>query len=482
MQLVLVLARPPPHAHVRPEPGRRLHRRGVTEQRVHHRAAGQDLGPVVRACLLARRWDASYLLFMVNACLPFPRAPARPVQPDAASAPPLLNILLGTLLGLYPRCVKLPPFPARVTLAARVHALLTAPPDDVVAFLRAHTPLLMLALSEYFCHVLPAFMPVEHAALCATAPAEHFFDAAPALYEAFRQERIDTGHEAWADLSAAAAGLHDRITRGYRAKCRVPPLQRRPAPTPAQASTAELADALHAALAAPVILRRPHTRGPDQALRAEYALLLGSRASADTAAFHGLVAVAQLPSNIHAMQLEALRAVAQRCQGQAALRRVLHLCLLCERRGRRSTPRLCSRTFRVVCQACDDRPDTIVRIDSLGRVLTVRGRQLVFAPCCARIREYTGTGSDLLSGACAHDDARLVGRPSQRPRCAVCDANALSRRHEHLDPETFHMAVVYLCQRHTPPEEWCRRVPNMRHFERVCADWARKVRASSKRG
>jgi hypothetical protein len=44
------------------------------------------------------------------------------------------------------------------------------------------------------------------------------------------------------------------------------------------------------------------------------------------------------------------------------------------------------------------------------------------------------------------------------------------------------MATVHLCQRHTPPEEWIRRAPNMRHFERVCADWARKVRALHKRG
>lgn len=293
-----------------------------------------------------------------------------------------------------------------------------------------------------------------------------------------RQDHIDTGLEPWPALAAAAADLHDRLTRAYRAKCRLPPLQHRPPPGDAAP------DQLRAALDAPQIVRYPCHRASDAALRGEYALLLGDQRHADAAAVHALVAVAPLPANVARLQLQALQPVAHRCQRQARLRRTHYLCLRCERRGRRGKPRLCSRTFRVVCQDCDDNPDSIVPIDAVGRVLTIHGKQLILAPCCARIREYAATGADLLfaGGPCPHEPPPRPDVRRARPLCAVCDIQALSRPHQHLDPRTCRMAAVHLCQRHTPPEEWIRRVPNMRHFERVCADWARKVRAQHKRG
>ena len=434
-----------------------------------------DLGPVVRACLAARRWDASYLLYLVHTCLPCPRPQAPPVPPDAASVPFLLNILLATLLGRYPPCVKQPPFPVRVALARRVHAALTLDAGGLVAFAAAHAPLLMLALSEYLCHALPAFMPAEHAALCAAHPAEAFFAAAPGLLDLFRQDHLDTGLEPWPALAAAAADLNDRLTRAHRAKCRLPPLQRRPAPADASPGR------LRAALAAPTIARYPCHAASDAALPAEYALLLGDPRHAETAAIHALVAASPLPDNVRRAQLAALEPIAQRCQRQARLRRTHYLCLRCERRGRKGKPRLCSRTFRVVCQDCDDSPDSVVAIDAVGRVLAIRGRQLILAPCCGRVREYSG-GADLLPGACPHEPRPRAEAHARRPLCGVCDGPAMSRPHSHLDPATCRMATVHLCQRHTPPDEWTRRAPNMRHFEQVCRDWARKVKAIHRRG
>ena len=75
-----------------------------------------DIGHIIRSCLVARRWTASYLASLLHACLPCPRPSIPLIPPDPASAPVLLNILLATLLGLYPRSVKQPSFPVRVTL------------------------------------------------------------------------------------------------------------------------------------------------------------------------------------------------------------------------------------------------------------------------------------------------------------------------------------------------------------------------------
>ena len=439
-----------------------------------------DLGPVIRDCLVARRWAASYLASLLHACVPCPRPSIPAVPPDLPSAPLLLNILLATLLGLYPRSVKQPPFPVRVHLFRRVHAALTLDEPSQLALLSRIQPLLVLALTEYLCHVLPACMPAENAALRAAFPVEPFFAAAAPLFDVFRQDHIDSGLEPWDALARAAQDAHERLARTYRSKCRMPPPPRRP-------PLAELA-ADPAALCAAALAARPLVRYPSAAdvavRRAEYAILLGSAALAETAVIHSLVTVDPLPANITRLQLAALDALSQRCQRRARVRRTHYLCLLCERRGRKASPRLCSRTFRIVCRTCDDNPDSIVPIDTVGRIVTVRARQLIFAPCCATVRDYTASGHDLAPAPCRHAPNPPHPRPPARPRvsCAMCDAPALPRGHEYLDHTLCRMTVCFLCQRHTPPDEWTRRAPNMRHFEQVCRDWARKVKAIHRRG
>ena len=188
-------------------------------------------------------------------------------------------------------------------------------------------------------------------------------------------------------------------------------------------------------------------------------------------------------------QESALDLISQRCQRQARVRRTKHVCLLCERRGHRGKPRLCSRTFRVVCQACDDDAASIPAIDMVGRVVTVQGRQLILAPCCATVQEYSGTGRDLLPGPCSHSfgsaaPASHHGGGARKPRvtCGVCDSQALPRGHEILDHVEARMTAVHLCHRHTPPEEWLRRCANLRQFEVACLEWDAKVRGMHRRG
>jgi hypothetical protein len=122
----------------------------------------------------------------------------------------------------------------------------------------------------------------------------------------------------------------------------------------------------------------------------------------------------------------------------------------------------------------------------VGRIVTVQGRQLVLAPCCATVQEYTGTGRDLLPGPCSHAAGPAPSQQgaARKPRatCAVCDSQALPRGHETLDHVAARMTSVHLCHRHTPPEEWLRRCANLRQFETACREWDAKVKASHKRG
>ena len=439
-----------------------------------------DLGSCIRSCLVGRQWSSSYVAHLLHGSLPCPRPAAKVPPPDRQSTAVALNLALATLLGLYPSCVKRPPFTVRAALYARVHSLLCSTAEAQAEFALKHQPLLSLAVAEYACFVLPSFMPAEHAALCAAHSVDAFFSAGPALFDSFRQDHVDSGSEPWSALSAAAHDAHERLTRVYRSKCRLPPQPRRPAPSDVPHSKLALA------LDAPRITPYPCHRASESLLRDEYAMLLGDPALAEAAALHSLVRIAPLPDNIRAMQEAALDAISQKCQRQARVRRTKHICLLCERGGRRGKPRLCSKTFRVVCQSCGDDAAGIPSIDMIGRVVTIQGRQLIFAPCCATVQEYQGSGRDLLPSQCTHclTAAQQPGAAQRKPRptCEVCDGQALPRCHEVLDHLQARMNANFLCHRHTPPEDWLRRCANQRQFDTACREWASKVRAAHRKG
>ena len=228
--------------------------------------------------------------------MPVPRSASRPPQPDLASCSVLFNVLLATLLGLYPACVKKPPFAVRSHLYARVHALLTAPEDAQRAFAAAHKVLLVFSLAEYCCRLLPQLFPAERESICSAQAVDAFFQQGPALFDAFRQESVDSGEEPWPKLAAAAQEAHDRLSRTYRSKCRLPQQHKRqpPADTPRAL--------LAAALAAPKLVTYPYHRGHEPLLHDEYAVLLGDRDLSAVAAVHSLVRTEPLPTSIREQQ------------------------------------------------------------------------------------------------------------------------------------------------------------------------------------
>lgn len=181
--------------------------------------------------------------------------------------------------------------------------------------------------------------------------------------------------------------------------------------------------------------------------------------------------------------------MAQRCQRQSRVRRTHYVCLSCERRGRKSAPRLCSQTFRIVCQNCGDDPECMPPIDMLGRVVTVQSKQLYLAPCCGTVQEYRGVGDEfaLRREGCPHladaKESQAASKRKPRHKCAAwhCQAQALPRQHRVVDHLEGCMETVHLCYRHTPPEEWLRRAKNFKQFSEACRAWEAKCKPSHRK-
>lgn len=155
-----------------------------------------DLGPVIRKCIVHNTWNENFISYILHDCIPSSRTtPVADTKIDVASVCVLLNVLLATLLGLYPTSTKAPPFPMRAVFFRRIHALLTSPHDAIVAFATENRSLLVIALTEYVWSTLPVYFPVETETIQETTkqtPA--FFTSAGQHFDAFRQASAQLLH------------------------------------------------------------------------------------------------------------------------------------------------------------------------------------------------------------------------------------------------------------------------------------------------
>jgi len=264
----------------------------LSQQDTPQYSALPDLGPVLRSCLVSRKWGENLLHYCLHSCLPIPKSTVKAPLPDPRSCAILLNILLATLLGLYPNTTKRPPFVVRAKLFSRVHALLTANYEAQYNFATKHVDLLVFSLGEYICRLLPALFPAEYLAICGAQTVESFFLQGPGIFEFFRQDTLDHGEEPWHKLCFAARESHDKLCRMYRSKCRLPSQQKRLQPCEASFNL------LSAAMKSPQIVTYPCHKAQEKLLGNEYAILLESDNMSDVAAIHSLVKTAPLPASI----------------------------------------------------------------------------------------------------------------------------------------------------------------------------------------
>lgn len=455
-----------------------------------------DLCRAIRLMLLspgdASACGACALGFLQQAlpCLPRRQGAQRQdAQPQVA-----ICVLLGLLLGLYPRAVRFPPFGVRVELYKRVHCLLT---HGDGGFCERHPNLLALAFMEYCAHVIPAFMPAEEEVLLGEPGVAGFIGGCTLVCDAFRQEVLVTGREGWREMDAFCAPHVERHLRACRSKGGKGRQAGEPKIAGARACLelpfilpyeAHLGDPTHRILGGEMAFlglggaqcsaaESAHPRRPD-------GVVCSSDARHEhTAAMQRLISIHPLPDNLYRMQLQALARRAAVCERSALSMATLYVCVACVMSGqsglvqtrlqddRRKEPRARGEcrmdvgTGRLLCASCQG--DSVVSVSTLGRIVSLRQNRYYLAPCCGSVRQYTGGGDEFNERAnetCRHRQGKPAARAA-RHRCELCSNLALAEGLSRVDHLTGEFRVVRLCQRHTPHEDVLRHVANWRQLE-----------------
>ena len=416
-----------------------------------------DLGQTIHR-LLARSPLPGSLSAVLEQCLPCLRHPPH-TAPFTDSQGVLLNLVLALLLGLYPGgTVKRPSFRARARIYARVHALLTSPPEAQTAFCRDHRDVVLLAGMEYVARVLPAHMPAQNRFLSERDPGSGvYFRRVAALCDELRQTLDDASD--WPGTQAACALAVERVSRLKKAG--TPSAQRDP---PFDLSVLRAAPDLAAYWDAPLL--RGH-QTPD-----EFRLL--GKGLGLNGPLLGLIQrefqMHRLPRNLRQLQLDCLARLAPGAARATFLRTRQHVCMRCALTHKAILPtrlRLDTLRQQLVCSACAG--TTLLSIDMVGRTLSHRRQHYYFCTGCASIQPYLGVDTHNLW----RDDTDCPHRPKagaakSRPACVTCGEHAGPSVVERVDHLTGLMRQFCFCARHAPRHDELAQCVNARQLAANC--------------
>ena len=249
-----------------------------------------------------------------------------------------------------------------------------------------------------------------------------------------------------------------------------------------------------------------------------------SEVCVSVAALQRLIEVHSLPGNIIQAQLRGLHARMRVCERSAVDAMYLYVCIVCSSvkgvqrchqiRGqcKLRVGGLENEMGTFVCSSCQNQ--SVVAVNTLGRVVSVRQQRYYLAPCCMSVQRYHATGVEFHSEFCdpaffgEEIMARIAWRPDVRPdlcshgpiasvkpqraQCDVCVGRYPGQHyvstctHSHkssaaaaapmprvsssletfsvVDHLTGEMRTAKLCQRHMPNAGVMRHVVNWADF------------------
>jgi hypothetical protein len=348
-----------------------------------------------------------------------------------------LNVVLGTLLGVYPRGIKRPTFQARVNLYGRILSLMHEPLQRKLAFLVDHPALTKIAFMEYTYNFMLDFMPCEYNLLLEVDSMQIYRNVCQSTCDSFRQDGITGGGEEWTVLNAVANVCIERCIRMCKFKMlKIADLVIK-APLPVGVEFHRASLDMHNTYGCMNLLKLLHPTENVAVL--ECALHV-----------HRHISLFAIPAHITRQQEESIHEKYSSCFMRVYQATHTHLCMVCALNGKGiNTPlRQCSITGQLTCVVC--KPGTVMTINMLGVILHICSMSYYLCPECVKIKSWEGDGNDFNGGSCS---AHTPPKTSGIRHCDVCNAkNVLNAPITVPYVAQGKIMVVSLCCKHMPPD------------------------------
>jgi len=450
-----------------------------------------DFISVLRGGIFNLGWGGIVYDNLFRYCLPGVRKPRALLATDINNSHNLtahLNILLATLMGLYPRVSKKPLFSVRVKLFCRVRHLMSASRKEQVDFFCENMSILALAHVEYFVNVLQDFCPVEYNFFLKSCNMHQYCSIAINTTDSFRQlclQKTDTTSQDWGFLRDTSAVLLDKMVRTFKLRRKpVSILRQQPQSLCARPvnTNKRVRNICHLQVddyLLDTIVRMHSVNHTNNtfAYMQQHALLfpLEPRLSVERLQViqtaHEKLMVYKLPWNIMDMQAQAvLRKTTLNpmltyniCHKSICLRCVVQ----CNQKAMRTlftrndTLRMCLQTHEPQCANCMS-TRWVVQLNLLGHVIRIHTWYMYLCPYCCRIHEWGGHGVEfnMNSGELPCKNQNMSSSVDRRKQCAICDRSCTNTALQVLHVPTTSIRNVFLCSKHQLPNHMKRFATN----------------------
>lgn len=342
-----------------------------------------------------------------------------------------INILYGTLFGLYPTCSKKPTFQVRKSIFRVLHTLSVSKTEYQRHVLHKIPSIVRLCFMEYIVNVTRDYCPCEFSHFMGIKGMDIFYNICTNICDNFRMEGLQSAEiHSLLDIEELAAVYMERFTRTCKFRMqrednsklnlvkKVLQSWRKEADDTAYGNNMDKCEILHTALHMPVSNTKGsirvymlHCGIPDHDLGTGQGAM-----SSIIEALHNNVRCYLLPENLVKKNAESLLRFKANPQKLNSISHI-SLCLWCVNKNS-STPlhgnlRLDVDTNVLSCATCcgneegngdhatpTTRPP-VVTINMIGRILLVNGVHYYLCPGCCKIHVWEGTGYEF-SGTCEH--------------------------------------------------------------------------------
>ena len=396
----------------------------------------------MRQSIAYNDWTLSVVaVFMAPFCLQIKRQISKrtPTVSTRCERVALINLLHGTLLGLYPYNLKHMTFDHRVKIAGELRKVMTSDASTQTQFIVNYEPLILFGMIEYLANVIPDFCPVEEVLLIKTMQCRFSLNQ---ICENFRVCAMDCC-ASWPELNSLALTQLPVLLR--QLKLNNHKFCRRPY-TPPRMPTVVW-----------TTLTQDHFY--DTLMAMQHVPITGCNTIAQvkitnpTMTFHELQAVeyfwnnvfvCSLPKNIVMQQMTALDQLGS-CSVHQKSFTVIHVCLLCNLRTKTS---MLSQKFAYNCSSgmlqCATCSRKATPVSLLGRVLRVKSCSYYLCTKCLRPVLW-----DTVNTFHACSQCTLQPKAQNMSQCAVCCHKAVDAIENILHVDSLKLVNVPLCSMHS---------------------------------
>ena len=373
-----------------------------------------------------------------------------------------INVIAGTMLGVYEHAAKRPGFSQRCTIIAFLREKHCLDAHEKYAWLKSIINILRICFIEYVMWFISSFMPSEMAIIQNNPYTTQYIKTYVPICDCFRQDVCQTTTLAldFSELDKQAIIHIERCIRACKFKMHRNKLTANVVPINTRLLDEEV---LVEVMATPSI-KRAHRRLLKTKGRAtqyndfiqELQIMNPDSKTYTIQAvnqLHQCLAFSFLPANVKQEQQAFLDVKYKNCEQLKNMAQSIHICITCcmnDKSYKTTKFRYCTQNEVLQCVICKNDWSTR-KINLLGMVLYYCRQAMYLCTMCCSLCTYEGDAKGLIRqcNTCKYKEIVKRRRPI-KTSCFRCTSKNVNSTMNLLDTTSMRMQKVFLCHKHTP--------------------------------